>query len=264
MLLAVKERLPHSLLITGFLGAGLTTAARDIAGKQLAAIIEPTDREGNVDLSSKGVIRAQQIRELSKYAAAKTTKRRVFIIDQADQMNKTSQNAFLKLLEEPVPGTHLILTAHAAHKLLPTVRSRVQAITLDPLTAEQSALLLTRLRVLEPTARQQMLFLAEGKPAELTRLATSSAYFEQVGGYTRDARMFLRGTPSEQLSILEQYQANRAQTLLLLDAAIRIIRHSLRQAPNDELLTKADALAVAYDRITANGNIRLQLTNLLF
>ena len=87
VLAALKAKLPHAVLITGSVGAGLTTVACDIAGKSLEAIIEPTDREGIVNLSSSGVIRTKQVRELSQHAATKTTKRRVYIIDQAQQMN---------------------------------------------------------------------------------------------------------------------------------------------------------------------------------
>lgn len=264
VLAALKAKLPHAVLITGSVGAGLTTVACDIAGKSLEAIIEPTDREGIVNLSSNGVIRTKQVRELSQHAATKTTKRRVYIIDQAQQMNTTSQNAFLKLLEEPVPGTHFILTSHAVQQLLPTVRSRIQTFTLEPITIDQSELLLTRLKVYDETTRQQMLFLASGRPSELTRLATTPSYFEQRSEYTRDARAILRGTIVERLAIIERYQATRAQALHLLDAALRIIEHSLRQSATYELLLKAESVTIAYDRIVANGNIRLQLTRLLF
>lgn len=49
---------------------------------------------------------------------------RVVIIDNADDLNNTSQNALLKILEEPPVRTVLILVAHQLGTFLPTIRSR--------------------------------------------------------------------------------------------------------------------------------------------
>jgi len=57
---------------------------------------------------------------------------RVAIIDQAQHLNAASQNALLRLLEEPPPKTTLILIADAATSLLATIRSRCQRIALPP------------------------------------------------------------------------------------------------------------------------------------
>lgn len=62
----------------------------------------------------------------------------VFVIGDAEQMvpqaaNPEAANAFLKLLEEPPPYCHVILTSSRPGALLPTVRSRVLAVRLSPL-----------------------------------------------------------------------------------------------------------------------------------
>jgi len=53
---------------------------------------------------------------------------KVFIIDEAELLNPTGQNALLKTLEEPTPGTVLILVTASEHRLLPTIRSRCQRV----------------------------------------------------------------------------------------------------------------------------------------
>jgi DNA polymerase-3 subunit delta' len=58
---------------------------------------------------------------------------RVVIIDDADTMNRNSQNATLKILEEPPKNTLLILIAHRAGALIPTIRSRSRYINFMPL-----------------------------------------------------------------------------------------------------------------------------------
>ncbi|MBI3862900.1 MAG: DNA polymerase III subunit delta' [Planctomycetia bacterium] len=64
-----------------------------------------------------------------------SARRRVAIIDDAEMMNEESSNALLKTLEEPPPDSVLILIATSADALLPTIRSRCQVITFQPLAA---------------------------------------------------------------------------------------------------------------------------------
>ena len=52
------------------------------------------------------------------------------IIQDADTMNESAQNAFLKTLEEPPGKCLFILTTSRANALLPTIRSRCQRLAL--------------------------------------------------------------------------------------------------------------------------------------
>lgn len=56
--------------------------------------------------------------------------RKIGIIHDADRMNAEAQNALLKTLEEPPPGTLLLLTTGNPAALLPTTRSRCQVLRL--------------------------------------------------------------------------------------------------------------------------------------
>ncbi|WP_455481354.1 DNA polymerase III subunit delta' [Bartonella sp. B12(2025)] len=58
---------------------------------------------------------------------------RIVIIDSADDMNRNAANAVLKMLEEPPAKTLFILITHSLGRLLPTIRSRCQQISLRPL-----------------------------------------------------------------------------------------------------------------------------------
>ncbi|MCA1603528.1 MAG: DNA polymerase III subunit delta', partial [Acidobacteria bacterium] len=64
-------------------------------------------------------------------------KARVFIVDDADKLNDASANALLKTLEEPPPTSHIILITSRPAMLLPTIRSRCQAIRFSPLTTAE-------------------------------------------------------------------------------------------------------------------------------
>lgn len=62
-----------------------------------------------------------------------SAERRVAVIDDAETMNVESANALLKTLEEPPPGSLVILLAKSPEAILPTIRSRVQPIFFQPL-----------------------------------------------------------------------------------------------------------------------------------
>ncbi|GGX59008.1 DNA polymerase III subunit delta' [Litorimonas cladophorae] len=78
-------------------------------------------------------IPVDRVREVSGFfqeTAAETGTWRVCIIDSADELNRNSENAILKLLEEPPSNTLFILISSAPGRLLPTIRSRCMALEL--------------------------------------------------------------------------------------------------------------------------------------
>lgn len=58
--------------------------------------------------------------------------RRVFVLSEAEKLNANSQNALLKVLEEPPPYCTIILLCTRLEQLLPTTRSRCQIIRFGP------------------------------------------------------------------------------------------------------------------------------------
>lgn len=74
------------------------------------------------------------IRNMTKSFALKGDRVRVVIVAEADRMNDSAANAFLKTLEEVPPNTYFILTTSSRERLLQTIRSRCLALHLLPLT----------------------------------------------------------------------------------------------------------------------------------
>jgi DNA polymerase-3 subunit delta' len=66
-------------------------------------------------------------------------RRRVFILHDAETLTEQAANALLKTLEEPPPYATLILVAHGAGDLLPTITSRCHTLKLRPLPRAQVA-----------------------------------------------------------------------------------------------------------------------------
>jgi DNA polymerase-3 subunit delta' len=70
-------------------------------------------------------------------------KSKVFILEEADRMNPTAQNALLKTLEEPGEATMFILLSAREEELLETVRSRCRVVHLRRVPEELIAKVLT-------------------------------------------------------------------------------------------------------------------------
>jgi DNA polymerase III subunit delta' len=99
---------------------------------------------------------------------------RVVIVDGADAMNRNAENALLKILEEPPRRTLLVLVAHSAGKLLPTIRSRCRPMKLSPLSdADVRALLACYCPELDETVAARVADLAEGSIGRALELAGS-------------------------------------------------------------------------------------------
>ncbi|MGH6842091.1 MAG: DNA polymerase III subunit delta', partial [Methylocella sp.] len=64
---------------------------------------------------------------------------RICILDCAEDLNPSSANALLKLIEEPPPRSLFLIVAHRPGQMLATLRSRCQKIVLKPLAAADIA-----------------------------------------------------------------------------------------------------------------------------
>ena len=56
---------------------------------------------------------------------------RMMVVWMAEKMNESFANKLLKTLEEPLPGTLIVLVAENDERLLPTIKSRVQTLRVE-------------------------------------------------------------------------------------------------------------------------------------
>lgn len=263
MLVAVTNNLPQSLLLTGGSGVGLGVISRYIAKLRgvTPTIILP-EKDEKVDLE-KGIISVGIMRRLYDETRTKMVGERIIIIDYAERMTGQAQNAFLKLLEEPGDGVYFILVSHSISKLLPTILSRTENLNIRPISRKQSENLLDKLSIADNTKRSQLLFMAEGLPAELNRLVSDSSYFEKRSSIIRDARELLTGTSYRKLLVAQNYKDDRAATLLLLLDSTKILKRSIVSNPQLDAIKQMDKILDVYKRIEENGNIRLCLARMI-
>ena len=100
-------------------------------------IVEPGDT---------GAIKVDQARQLIERSAYRPFegRRRVAIVDDADAMEDSAQNALLKTLEEPPAASTFVLVTSRPDVLLPTVRSRCQRLRFGALMPGDVATVLMR------------------------------------------------------------------------------------------------------------------------
>lgn len=138
----VSGRLPHAILIEGPAGSGKSTLAAYLCRAAVCTGSNPPCGEcRNCRLEAGGnhpdtfvvspqkdrkTITVNMIRELvtDAYVLPQESSKKVFIIDPADAMNDSAQNALLKILEEPPESVVFILTATSKTALLSTILSR--------------------------------------------------------------------------------------------------------------------------------------------
>jgi DNA polymerase-3 subunit delta' len=95
---------------------------------------------------------------------------KVGLVEDADDFNDESANCFLKTLEEPPPGSVLVLLATSTERQLPTVLSRCQVVRLHPLPAEELKAVLADHGVADPARVGRLVRLAGGSPGQALAL----------------------------------------------------------------------------------------------
>ena len=183
--------------------------------EQLLATLSSRDAEkASDDIKIDQVRRAQDSISLRPSEGRK----KVLIVDGAEAMNEAAQNAFLKTLEEPPGDSLIILITSMPQSLLPTIRSRCQALAFQPLPR----------RVLAEVVRERR-GLPEGDAWFVAALSRGSL-----------GRALAMDAPKE--------KADREQFLAL--------REGLAAMRDDEILALADGIAKdrdGFDRIITLG-----------
>ena len=131
-------QIPQSLLFYGPYGTGKTTIARILADKLTSTkkdLIEVNAAD------ARGIDEVRSWTESSRFMPFGTGSK-VYIIDELHQMTQAAQSAMLKVIEEPPKGIYYFLCTTEPSRLLPTIRSRCNALELKLLTKEDTANLL--------------------------------------------------------------------------------------------------------------------------
>ncbi|MCC7055553.1 MAG: hypothetical protein IT355_19935 [Gemmatimonadaceae bacterium] len=226
--------------------------------------------------SGSDAIFLEMIRSLVRTAvsAPAMATRKVMILGDADRMiaqegADQAANALLKLLEEPLPDTTIILTSSEAGALLPTIRSRVVSVRVAPLPPAD----MRAWSVLPETAGaigrtdDAAITRAAGAPGALLGGASHEAAAAHAGHWLKA----LRGDAADRFAAIltEKAAGARGGFSDALDALETTLHDRLRPAvesgsPGSAGLARAqDAIETARDRAAHNVNPALITAELL-
>lgn len=156
---------------------------------------------------------------------------RVAILLDAHRMNASAQNALLKTLEEPAPGTWLILVVPHERTVLPTIASRCLRLAFAPLSADDVAAVLRAKGIPEAEVRTRA-ERADGSVARALALDLSSssspAASSEAAGETL-LRVLLAGSATERLDAAESVGKERSDVDAALADLQRLLAAHLRQ-----------------------------------
>lgn len=250
----------HALMLTGPMGVGLGTIARTI-GHQLAGAnviyVAPTLH----NKQKTTIINADDIAELGSIVRNHRDNVLVIIIDGADCAVSGVFERMLKLIEEPVSKVYYIFTAHSLQNIPATIMSRSALIKALLPTEADCAVLYSEL---DSTVASQVKFMANRRPALIKRLTSDDNFFVSESSSMQVAKEFMQNAVSRRMEIIDALPDKESATSLCHDLAQLVISlASAGRLKNSQKVTsQLLLLSETADRLTNNGNLRLQLTNL--
>jgi DNA polymerase-3 subunit delta' len=225
-------------------------------------------------------LKIDQVRELKSRLSLRAHEGRfkVAILEEVERFHPAAANALLKTLEEPSADTCFVLLAKSPRFVLPTIRSRCQAVRFAPLSAEEIESLLTA-QGAEPEAAKTAARYAEGSAGRAKASLDASDELKRRVDLARRIESAAAATdPQLGLDIAEELakKVDRQEALLVLDLLALSFRDAVCAATGAETaqparklglaraIACAEAVAVARDAISRNANTHLVAEDLLF
>ena len=201
--------------------------------------------------------------------------RKIYILGEAERMvvredAEEAAGAFLKLLEEPPPRTHIVLTTSEPGALIPTIRSRLVAIRVPTLGASDVDAVLAEPSMQEavreaggPANLPEQRRLAAGAPGSLLAGAEWAEALERAGRIL-DAAGSADRREQMKTALLQGSSKARGAFSTALDALTSLLHDRVRSATERGSLQTAAATARALDCVEqakerAAGNVSPQL-----
>ena len=213
------------------------------------------------------VKRVREMREAIQRSALSTDAAgRVLFIYGAQNLNGSSANAMLKIIEEPPEGVLFVLTATSAATVLPTIRSRCAAYTIAPVPTDECAALLTREGLPVRLARE-LAFLYEGHIGTALQAFRNDTFKAALGLAKELCSYAAQNDTYRTLVLVTKYERDRESFLALLwqldqlcSAVLRRPAYGAEQCGGltpDRAARILQVSAATRKTVTGNGNLRL-------
>jgi DNA polymerase-3 subunit delta' len=171
-----------------------------------------------VEAEEGGSLQVAQVRELQRRLALSPyqAQRRIALLLRFHEATASAANAFLKTLEEPGPHVLLLLTAHSAASLLPTIVSRCECINLRPVGTQTLVSALLE-RGLNPEQARLAAGMAWGLPGKALAYRTQDAR-QSRSQHMQDLMHLLGGDAAARFAYAARYHVGRGGFKLASEA----------------------------------------------
>ena len=213
------------------------------------------DEDLKQNLKRSSVIKVDDVRDVVTFLSKKSFNDnwRVVIVDSADDLNTSSANALLKILEEPPLKSILLLISHNPGKLLPTIRSRCAKLSLSPLKEQQVQTLLRRyLTELNEEEVKGLSKISKGSIGRAIKYAQNDALtmYKDIQKICYNKNK----DSSTLLNLIDQVSTDDDCWDLFQELVCRFIRDTLPETPNKREFYEAyeSTLKILNDTISLN------------
>lgn len=187
------------------------------------------------------------------YLASNEADCKVFVLEEADLFNVQSQNALLKIIEEPPKGVKFILSASSGLSLLPTVRSRVCMLGISARSYEA---LYASIKKEFPDMQVSLLNRLCAFISTYSKTEYSKDLGEAIDGYCRLALDFLSGKDNQPLLSFPKKREDIMICLQVFMLAIRDIA-SARCGTSDYSFLTREEIVVCSAKISLKRAVGL-------
>jgi len=211
------------------------------------------DRQGKKKKRDISVDQARGLLSFLSLCGAESM-RRVVLLDEAELLNKHAANALLKGLEEPQPGSLLLIVCDDIMRLPATTRSRCMLERLSPLNEEACAQVLRDMG-LTGESLEMGKALAAGRPGCVISLqdeAVTEALL-QWRQLTRDLMRSDIGAIQDWLSAKVSLVPHHLVVAVILEGLYKHMQRPSAFAAHDALMKAAWALAAWPERVARHS-----------
>ncbi len=260
-------KFPHAVIIEGEDGLGKTTFSLLLAKALLCkdehplcgscshcikvsknihpdlTVVRGDGKSGNISVDSIRAVRSDA------YTPPNEASRKVYIIEDCEKLPAASQNALLKILEEPPSGAVFILTCRSKMSLLTTILSRARIFSLLPVTEAEAAERISMLRndVSSEIIRNAVRCTGGNIGAALLLISPDGSF--TAGAWELKAREIALAicSPHEQelLKVCNSVGTDRGFIMNILDSLQNILLHALELSVGGNVNASAEAVTLS-------------------